>query len=507
VSTGEVTYTPYSPWGELLAHDPTRGPPTFPEGNIPASGISLPDFGDFPGHLPPLGLAGHLIEQDTGLVVMHHRTYHPRLGHFLTPDFRPPSIDDPSTFSEPYAYAAGNPVFYWDPDGLHSEAGVIKAYTQKYGDDEEAMMALLLIMQHYSIEQGDQWLNDWSVDHEKRQIQIAATIGFGSERSNENAADQLYQALHDDPGFYSLLGLSETWGGFGRRVGEGGLKVLGGGLSVVGGGLLWVAPDVTTLTKIGGTGAIVFGSNTFVEGGTQIFNRTGGINLLGEAADAYERSVAGGLSDEWYMRSRTWMTIGGTAFEFASAGGYSKLLRTTSLRELPTATKDALTTAMRRFRARKFFKGLGNGKTSPWLLDTRAAVVEHLEEFRCGGSWFMTKKQYNMFVKGKSMVGDPAGQFIMTKAYADKVLAEAGGDIAKFEKMLGFPKGHFSSGGGLVRIDVHNPLLHNIRMASGLERGANELFLWGGYTSGGIPEAVIDALDLTDATILILGSL
>jgi uncharacterized lipoprotein (TIGR02269 family) len=122
VSTGEITYTPYSPWGELLAHDPTRGPPAFPEGNIPASGIPLPEFSGFPGNLPPLGLAGHLIEQDTGLVVMHHRTYHPRLGHFLTPDFRAPDIDDPSTFTEPYAYAAGNPGMYWDEDGLQTRS-------------------------------------------------------------------------------------------------------------------------------------------------------------------------------------------------------------------------------------------------------------------------------------------------------------------------------------------------------------------------------------------------
>ena len=54
---------------------------------------------------------------------MHHRYYSPRLGHFLNPDFRPPDIYDPTTFSEPYAYAAGDPVIFWDPNGLEIRFG------------------------------------------------------------------------------------------------------------------------------------------------------------------------------------------------------------------------------------------------------------------------------------------------------------------------------------------------------------------------------------------------
>jgi RHS repeat-associated protein len=156
VSTGEVTFTPYSPWGELLAQDPTRGPPAFSEGNIPASGISLPDFGDFPGKLPPLGLAGHLIEQDTGLVVMHHRTYHPRLGHFLTPDFRPPSIDDPSTFTEPYAYATGNPVMYWDEDGLQTRHEIaFRHYEEAILNSETEAERVKAIAEFHAFNEGN----------------------------------------------------------------------------------------------------------------------------------------------------------------------------------------------------------------------------------------------------------------------------------------------------------------------------------------------------------------
>lgn len=36
-------------------------------------------------------------------------------------------------------------------------------------------------------------------------------------------------------------------------------------------------------------------------------------------------------------------------------------------------------------------------------------------------------------------------------------------------------------------------------MPSGMEMGANKHFKWGGYTSGGVPELVIDQVPNTDA--------
>lgn len=150
------------------------------------------------------------------------------------------------------------------------------------------------------------------------------------------------------------------------------------------------------------------------------------------------------------------------------------------------------------------FQGLGDSSSSPWLADKRIGVVSHLEQFRNGGSWVLTKQQYKMFIEGSAMVGDRSGQFIAMRSRMDKVFASAGGDVAKIERALGFDPGHFSAGGGLVRVDVHNPLLHNIRLPSGLERGANRRFRWGGYTSGGTPEAVINAVPAAEVTITFL---
>lgn len=109
-----VTYTPFSPWGELLAEVPARGPP-YPSGTVPTDGFQLPADAVF--GIPPIGLGSHLYETDTGLVYMGARYYEPRLGQFLNRDLRLPDLSDPTSITEPYAYASGNPTLFKDPDG------------------------------------------------------------------------------------------------------------------------------------------------------------------------------------------------------------------------------------------------------------------------------------------------------------------------------------------------------------------------------------------------------
>ncbi|HEY6529307.1 MAG TPA: RHS repeat-associated core domain-containing protein [Cellvibrionaceae bacterium] len=137
-------------------------------------------------------------------------------------------------------------------------------------------------------------------------------------------------------------------------------------------------------------------------------------------------------------------------------------------------------------------EGLGDSSTSPWLSDKRAGVVSHLESFRDGASYLIPKGAYERFVVGKPLVGDPSGQFMTTRTYMDKLIADSGGDVNFIKDKLGIPAPYWNE--ELYRIDVHNPLLHNARMPSGFERGANEKFVWGGHTSGGMPEIVTDAI-------------
>ena len=165
-----VTYTPYSPWGELWAKvgdkatfqgapnipkkdltppppaDPNANPdePTPPHTPTLSPAFQLPELLRNQGNAPIPSLGGHPYDHGTGLIYMHNRWYHPRLGHFLNPDFRAPDIYDPSTWQEPYAYAAGNPVMFMDPDGLDPTSMPFNKTVADFGGDEDRYVEALI---------------------------------------------------------------------------------------------------------------------------------------------------------------------------------------------------------------------------------------------------------------------------------------------------------------------------------------------------------------------------
>lgn len=138
-------------------------------------------------------------------------------------------------------------------------------------------------------------------------------------------------------------------------------------------------------------------------------------------------------------------------------------------------------------------------RPNPETYMSKEQINAHLDQFKEGGSFVMTRDQYETFVEGREKIGLPDNsQYMTSKEYMDSIDKKANGDIAVYEKELGFDQGHFENGGGMVRVDVNEPLEHNARMPSGNEMGANDHFVPGGYTDGGAPECVTNQIPNND---------
>lgn len=109
-------------------------------------------------------------------------------------------------------------------------------------------------------------------------------------------------------------------------------------------------------------------------------------------------------------------------------------------------------------------------------------INRHLELFSDGAV-----KISSMTPTGQA--GPPGGTFVMPKFVADGIIQEANRSISKLEQLLSLEPG--ALGDSPVRLDIEAP--QGLRMPSGNELGANEFWIPGGSTGGGIPEAVIDS--------------
>ena len=129
--------------------------------------------------------------------------------------------------------------------------------------------------------------------------------------------------------------------------------------------------------------------------------------------------------------------------------------------------------------------GWGN-RPNPSSYLNKEYIDKFLGQFGGGVTRFQKVKPGPMDV-----IGDESGVFVLPKSKADELISESGGDIGKLEELLGLPRGHL--GESPIRIDVSKP--GGLRVPSGNEIGANnQQWIPGGYTSGGVPEAVINRI-------------
>jgi hypothetical protein len=207
----------------------------------------------------------------------------------------------------------------------HDEVGplckycVLDEFERLYGDNEQAMKAFALVfgVLGYSLDTNSRfWWYDNAVDHKTKTIKIDCRNWGYFTRSTTNAAHQLYQVLADE--FYANgTDLPETWETYLYRKSNGSILVVFGGGTTVGGGLVAVgSPE--PLTKIGGVGAVAFGTNTYYYGVTTFMNRGGGNDVISDSMGQYGQWMAG---DEGEKSARFWIAVAGLGFETVGVGG------------------------------------------------------------------------------------------------------------------------------------------------------------------------------------------
>ena len=134
-------------------------------------------------------------------------------------------------------------------------------------------------------------------------------------------------------------------------------------------------------------------------------------------------------------------------------------------------------------------------------------LTKHFAEFEDGATVIQTEWAYTNYSEANGFVGVPDDNtlFAMPTKYADKVIQNSNGNINYIEEKLGFPKGYFKYGGGLVRIDIEDLSDLDLRLPSGNETGANSLWIPGGETSGGVPEAILNTVPLDKTRVSRIG--
>ncbi len=129
---------------------------------------------------------------------------------------------------------------------------------------------------------------------------------------------------------------------------------------------------------------------------------------------------------------------------------------------------------------------------------TQEQIDEHLALFQEEG---VSCLAFSNAFDDYGQIGRNDGQFVLTKADMDALMARTGGDIEKIQIELGIPDDIWldkvtdpTRNLKLIRVDVTDPSAIDLRMATGREAGANALWVPGGKTLGGVNEAVVNPI-------------
>lgn len=175
--------------------------------------------------------------------------------------------------------------------------------------------------------------------------------------------------------------------------------------------------------------------------------------------------------------------------------------------------------------------GLPQGTATTWEQHNQAKVArpdpatyldptyieQHLSLFDQGAVSFITPPGLERFTVGFNnsvFHGRTEGLFVLPATWAKEMISEARSDpsvaaekqgtpewrhelLKVVEQKMGIPTGCWSNGNTkLLAVFIENPRDLNLRLVNGREQGANVEWRPGGYTLGGVPEAMVDKVPL-----------
>ncbi|AMP13637.1 hemagluttinin repeat family protein [Collimonas pratensis] len=200
-------------------------------------------------------------------------------------------------------------------------------------------------------------------------------------------------------------------------------------------------------------------------------------SALGDpATTAYQKAVQQDAERDLNIASLA-LGIGGTLFRAADAvvGLFDVSTAASTATRLDQATSNSILSIE---------KGM---RPDPSTYLSPSYISEHLAEFDSGASRFMTEGNLNKYGIGQR----DGTSFVMPHQEANSLWNSTGGNARTLEEALGLPE-NFLDTNKLMRVDIPKPGELNLRIPSGNEAGANDLWIPGGKLPNGNSEAIID---------------
>ena len=167
-----------------------------------------------------------------------------------------------------------------------------------------------------------------------------------------------------------------------------------------------------------------------------------------------------------------------------------------------TIARTAERTGLSEAKVREILDAPKPTRPAPSTYLSSEQIAAHLKPFEeTGAIKFTPKKTLDDY----GTLGPPDGGFVVSRREFEQLIEETGGDLAKVEDKLQLRPGELTDGNTVIAY-IEPKDLQNLRVPSGNERGAwDGLWVPGGFTGKGVPEAVVDLPASTPYTPVKLG--